>query len=233
MSQIDNWINQVHQGDSLEIIQEIPKESVDCVLTDIPYDEVNRDDNGLRKLDKGNADNMNFNLSDFLKLIINKFTGSIYIFCGFQQVSEIQSFFDSRGLSTRVLTWKKTNPSPLNCQHLWLSDIELCVFAKKSNATFNGKYKSSVLEFPRGSSKQHPTQKPVDIFKKLIRTSTNRNDTVLDPFVGSGTTAVASKEIGREYIGIDKEQEFVDLARRRLEDTEEVEKESENSVFDY
>ena len=63
---------------------------------------------------------------------------------------------------------------------------------------------------------KHPTQKPVELLKRIIESSSNEGDWVLDPFNGSGTTVVVAKMLGRKYIGIDKEKEFLDLTVKRM-----------------
>ena len=90
----------------------------DLTLTDIPYGEVNRNDNGLRNLDKANADIMTFDLESFLERIYDLTKGTIIIFCGNEQYSEIYSFFNQKSKqnlgTTRQIIWHKTNPSPMN-----------------------------------------------------------------------------------------------------------------------
>lgn len=120
-----NWLM---LGNCLERMKEIPDGSVDMILTDIPYDEVNQKSAGLRKLDRNNADRRTFELQDFLESIFTKFSGSCYIFCGIGQISEIDKFFRSKGLTTRLCQWEKSNPSPMNGNKLWLSGSEfLCI----------------------------------------------------------------------------------------------------------
>ena len=127
----------IYNEDCLETMERMEDASVEMTLTDIPYGEVNRDDNGLRNLDKGKADNADFDLENFLEEVKRITNGSIYIWCGTEQVSFIRKHLDD-DLSTRIIVWEKTNPTPLNGQHLWLSGIELCVFARKEKATWNG-----------------------------------------------------------------------------------------------
>jgi site-specific DNA-methyltransferase (adenine-specific) len=93
----------------------------------------------------------------------------------------------------RQCVWRKTNPSPANGQHMWLSSMENCIFAKRRKTPFYAHCKSSVWDYPVGRSKIHPTQKPLDLFKYLIGSSTVEGDIVLDTCIGSGTTAVASE----------------------------------------
>ncbi|MHB1253340.1 MAG: DNA-methyltransferase, partial [Candidatus Humimicrobiaceae bacterium] len=62
----------------------------------------------------------------------------------------------------------------------------------------------------------HPTQKPEEMLKRIIIASSNKGNTVLDPFLGSGTTAVIAKELGRNWIGIEKSKKYVDMAKKRI-----------------
>ena len=102
----------------------------DCLLTDLPYGEVNRKSNGLRTLDKANADSTTFDLMAYLNSVIQVIKGNFLIFCGIEQVSAIRKFFVEHDMTTRLLIWEKTNTSPMNGQTVYLSGIECCVYAK-------------------------------------------------------------------------------------------------------
>ena len=147
------------QGDCLELMKELPDESVSLILTDIPYGEVNRDSNGLRNLNKKDADTFNMNINQICSEFIRITSGSIYIFCGTEQVSEIRKNLVKEGLSTRLIIWEKTNPSPMNGETIWLSGIECCVYGKKKGGTFNGFCNNTVLRYSTQHSKLHPSQK--------------------------------------------------------------------------
>jgi site-specific DNA-methyltransferase (adenine-specific) len=207
---------EVWMGDCLELMKDIPDKSINMVLTDVPYGEVNRKSNGLRNLNKGVADILNFDLNEFLYELDRVCSGSFYIFCCTEQVSSVRSFFAKRKLSTRHCLWEKTNPSPMNGQHIWLSSVENCIFAKNKKAIFNEHCKSSVWRFPNGRSKIHPTEKPLKLFEYLIKTSSSEGDLVFDPCAGSGTTLVAAKNLNRQFVGIEKEKEFYDICLKRL-----------------
>ena len=118
----------------------------------------------------------------------------------------------------RLCVWKKNNPTPSNGQHMWLSGSELCVFIKKRKTTFNQHCKSNVWEFNSGKSKIHPTQKPLELFEYLIKSSSNRGDLVLDNCIGSGTTAIACLNTNRNFIGIELDKEYFDIANKRIEE---------------
>jgi DNA modification methylase len=209
-------VNQIILGDCLEVMSGMSKNSVDLVLTDIPYNEVNRQSNGLRKLDKGQADVLNFDLQEFLVLIDKICSGSFYIFCGTLQVSNIMGYFRKRRLSTRLCIWEKTNPSPMNGKKIWLSGVECCVFAKKKSATFNEHCQSPVWRYSSTRNKLHATQKPLKLFSRLIKASSNSGDVVFDPCVGSGTTAVAAYQLKRSYLGIENDQDIYKIAINRI-----------------
>lgn len=199
-------------------MKSMPDNSVDMVLTDIPYDEVNNQviTGGFRKDGKGNADIATFSLDEFLPEVYRVCKGSFYIFCGIEQLSEIRKFFRLKGLSNRSCVWAKPNPSPLGGKYMWLSGLEHCVYAKKPKATFNYHCKLNVWQFARGSAKTHPTQKDLGLFKYLIEASSNSKDIILDPCLGSGTTAIACKELGRNYIGMELDKDSYDMCIERL-----------------
>ena len=209
-------IDNIYNMDCLEGMKQIPDGTIDCVVTDIPYGEVNRDSNGLRNLDKGAADIETFNLSELTATLCRKSKGSVYMFCGTEQVSEIRRSMVELGLSTRVIVWEKTNPSPMNGEYIWLSGIELCVFGKKKGATFNEFCKNTVFRHAVVPDQWHPTQKPVDLIRRLILASTNESDVILDPFMGSGTTAIACIKERRHFIGFELSKEYFDKAVRRI-----------------
>lgn len=210
-------MKKIIHGDCLEEMKNIASNSIDMILTDLPYGKVNRASNGLRNLDKGVADIVDFNLNDLVKELVRVTSGSIYIFCGTEQVSEIRKEMVRLGLSTRLIIWNKTNPSPMNGQNIWLSSIECCVYGKKKNATFNEHCKGSVLNYPTVRGKLHTTQKPVNLFEYLIKVSSNEGDIVLDPFAGSGTTGVACQNLNRDYILIEKDEKYVEIIKNRLQ----------------
>jgi len=167
-------------------------------------------------LDKSHADIITFPLDTFIDEIVRVTSGSIYIFCGSVQVSHIRNRLIEHGLSVRHCIWEKTNPSPMNGQHIWLSSIENCVFAKKSGATFNEHCKSAVWRNPTERYKDHPTPKPVKLMERLIEASSNPGDTVFDPCMGGGSVGVASKRCGRNFIGVEMNKEYYDLTVERI-----------------
>ena len=209
----------LYLGDCLEVMRGMPDKSVDAIITDPPYGVVNRDSNGIRMLDKGAADIKTYD--EFI--LINYFTRiskTAYVWCGTEQVSNYRAAFVDAGYSTRICVWEKTNPSPMNGQYLWLSSIELCVYAKSTGAVFNEFCKSPVFRQPTEPKEYHPTAKPVSLMKRLILASSNEGDTILDPFMGSGTTGVACVQTGRNFIGIEIDPTYFAIAEKRIADAQ-------------
>lgn len=213
----------IERGDCMMLMQLLPNNSVDFTLTDIPYDEVNRKSNGLRNLDKDKADILTFNLYDFLDGVYRVTKNSICIFCGREQFSVIYNFFAQKKGTVRPIVWEKSNPSPMNGQHIYLSGVEFAVWFKKSGANvFNAHCKNTVFKYPNGRSKLHPTEKNHDLLKELILDNSNEGDIVFDPCLGSGTTAICSVELNRHYIGFELDPQYYDIACKRLDEVEGV-----------
>lgn len=211
-------LNKTHKEDCITALKNLAADSVDLILTDIPYDKVNRPSGGLRNLDKKDADVLTFPLDDFIKECVRVCKGSIYIFCSTEQVSQLRQGLVDQKLTTRHCIWNKTSPSPMNGQYMWLSSIENCIFARKKQAVFNEHCKGSVWNYASERSKIHPTQKPLKLFEYLVSVSSNENMLVLDPCMGSGTTALAALKNKRNYLGFDISQEYVDAANKRIVD---------------
>ena len=205
-------------GDCLEIMKNIEAKTADFVLTDIPYAEVNRSSNGLRNLDKGNADVLTFNLYSFLEELYRITSNSICVFCGREQFSTIYSFFANKKGTVRPIVWEKTNPSPMNGQHIYLSGVEFAVWFKKSGGgTFNAHCKNVVFRYPNGRSKLHPTEKNHDLLRDLILDNTNEYDVVFDPCCGSGSHCYVAKNLNRKFIGIELDENYFNIAKERIE----------------
>lgn len=203
-------------GNCMEIA--IPK--CRLLLTDIPYEVVSRDSNGLRKLDKEKADVKTFEVSRFLKHIYES-ADIIIIFCGNEQYSEIYKFFSSKQKlkkgTVRQLIWAKSNPSPMNGEYIYLSGTENAVWFKKSGTgKLNSKCKKNFFIHSTGSSKFHPTEKNHKLLKELILDNTNENDLIVDSCMGSGSTGIVATENNRNFFGIELDKTYFDIAEKRI-----------------
>lgn len=224
----------------LEIIKKIPNESIDLILTDIPYNiskennfKTMKDRKGRNGIDFGEWDKA-FNTESLINIVpLIKSGGSLVTFCSFEQYSELCQTFKKCLILKDKFIWEKSNPMPRNRNRRYVNNIELCVwFVKgKSKWTFNRQkdnYDSCVLKYPSESGirniRYHPCQKNINLIKELILRHSNPNNLILDPFMGSGTTGVACVHTNRNFIGIELDDKYFNVAKERIE--KEIENES-------
>lgn len=215
-------MNNLILGNCLE--KEIPK--CRLLLTDIPYEEVNRKSNGLRKLDKENADKKTFEIEEFLNHIYNSFDICI-IFCGQNQLSEVFTYFNElqkkKKGTVRQLVWCKSNPSPMNGEYIYLSGVENAVWFKKTGTgKMNNKCKKNYFIHTTGSSKYHPTEKNHKLLEELILDNTNENDLVVDTCMGSGSTGIVAIKNKRHFYGIELDERYFETAKERINSITEI-----------
>ncbi len=209
--------NQIFNQDCMELMSKMQNNAVDFTLTDIPYGAVSRVSNGLRNLDKDRADIITFNLSLFLENVLRVTNNSIIIFCGKEQFSDIYAFFANQKGTVRPIIWEKTNPSPMNGQHIYLSGVELAVWFKCSGKkTFNAHCKNTVFRYPNGRSKLHPTEKNHNLLRELILDNSNERDIVFDPCMGSGSHLLVAKNLNRQFLGSEIDVDYFNVAYERL-----------------
>lgn len=124
---------------------------------------------------------------------------------------------EENGFSTTLLAWYKVNSTPF-AHGVWRSDLEFCVHIRQKGATFEGnaELKRKLFAAPYVVDKAHPTVKPAGILRKYIQIGSLIGDTVLDPFMGVGTTLRAAKDLNRKAIGIEIEEKYCETAAKRL-----------------
>jgi DNA modification methylase len=153
------------------------------------------------------------------------YDGAAYIWCGHGQFGFLETLLRDCGCDrTGFLVWTKTNPAPSVRKAGWVSSAELCVWGRRPGNRFNFSEHTEMLNAFRmpclanGSPEKvgHPTQKPLVLISRVIAASSQPGDLVLDPFAGSGTTLVAAKNLGRQAIGWEIDEEFIAMAERRL-----------------
>ena len=209
--------NTIYNADCMQMMKDMPNNMADFTLTDIPYGAVNRQSNGLRNLDKGNADIVTFQIVPFLNYVMRLTKNSVCIFCGKEQFSQIYEYFARQKGTVRPIVWQKSNPSPMNGRYTYLSGVELGVwFKKREGSVFNGFCKNTVFRYPNGRSKIHPTEKNHELLRELIRDNTNEHDLVFDPCAGSGAHLLVARENNRAFVGIEIDEKYCQTARERL-----------------
>lgn len=205
-------LNKIYNTNCIDFMKSMQNNSVDLTLTDIPYGGVSREDNGLNNLDKGNANLVTFSLEDFLPEVFRVTKSTIIIFCGVEQISTIFDFFEQKQKekkgTPRQLVWRKTNPSPMNGQYVYLSGIENAIWFKKRGGIFNAHCKNTVFDHPIGTSRMHPTEKNHKLLRELILDNSNENQIVFDPCAGSGSHLLVARDLKRQFIGCEIDKEY-------------------------
>lgn len=147
---------------------------------------------------------------------------NILIFCSNNQISKTMKFFEDKGLSATLLVWKKLNPIPL-CNGKHISDLQFIVYVRGKGAFFNNdeeygiKMKCKQYSSPSSKYRIHPTQKPIKLLQQLIRLHSKKGDVIFDPFMGSGSTGVASLNLSRCFCGCELKEQFFAGAKNRID----------------
>lgn len=246
----------LYNGDCLDILNQLPDNSVDMIFADPPYNLSNGGftvhagrmvsvDKGLWDISKGFLDDYAFHYRwlEACKRVL-KPGGTLWVSGTYHSIYQCGHALQSLGYHIlNDISWFKPNASPnLSCRFFTASH-ETIIWArkdKKAKHTFNyremkdGSWPEDKLKKPglqmrsvwsMGTPKpeekkygKHPTQKPLDLLKRIVLASTNKGDVILDPFTGSSTTGIASVIHGRKFIGIDMEKDYLELSIKRYKD---------------
>ena len=208
----------IYCADCREILPLFPDKSFDLVLTDPPYgfgiSKLSWGDNGYSKISEiwDELDN------DWLGLVKAR---SILCFMGYKGLGEYLS--KGRELNYKlndIIVWDKINTMPNITARGYQFTVEFLIWwTTESNWEWNAKQKRDILRFTwsQGNDKRcHPSEKPTSIINDILVTHSNQNSLILDPFLGSGTTAVCAKKLGRKCVGIEISEEYCAIAVKRL-----------------
>lgn len=209
---------QLYKGDCLEVMDKLISEQkqVDCIITDPPYG-MSYKSQLERHRPIINDDNLNW-LEPFAekayKLLKDNAHG--YVFCSHHHVDKfklvIESIFDYKN----ILIWEKNNVGLNDFFSNYAPKYEMIVYFNKGKRELKGQREPNIFKFKKPPNELHPTQKPVDLIEFLISKSTDKEDCVIDPFMGSGTTGVACVNTKRKFIGIELDDEYYKISKNRI-----------------
>ena len=213
------------QGDCLEEMRKLADDGVkvDMICTDPPYlmnYKTGRRKDKTHDFCKPIANDTNFELiKDIMPLLFELLNqgGAIYMFCNANHIDYFKQLIEQHFVLKNILIWVKNNWSAGDLKGAYAKQTEFILYAVKGRHILNGARDTDTLYYNRvvGNMQLHQNQKPVDLCKYLINKSSNENDTVLDCFMGSGSTGVACLQTNRNFIGIELEEKYYNIAKKR------------------
>lgn len=218
-------INKIYNMDCLEGMKSIPDNSIDLIVTDPPYKTTSRGSSGgtggilkeeinkRGKVFKHNDIEFNEWLPELYRVL--KDTGHAYIMSNNKNLKDMLIEIENVGFNIyKTLIWAKNSPIT---NMYYMDSHEYIIFCRKGKAKrINNCGTKSVLNVDNPRNKVHPTEKPVELMEILINNSSQEGELVLDPFMGSGTTAIACINNNRNYIGFELDKQYYDIANVRI-----------------
>ena len=252
--------NKIINGDSLEELKKIPRETFDLIFADPPYNLQLKSE--LIRPDRSKVNAVNDKWDQFenfkkydeftyewlteCKRILKK-DGAIWVIGSYHNIFRVGTAIQNLGFwILNDVIWNKNNPMPNFRGTRFTNAHETLIWASKSEKskyTFN--YQSlkclnddlqmrsnwnlpicnGAERLKKNGKKVHSTQKPESLLHRVLLASSNKGDMILDPFLGSGTTATVAKKLGRNYFGIEKEKNYFNASEQRLKKTNPIEDE--------
>jgi site-specific DNA-methyltransferase (adenine-specific) len=212
-------------GDCLEVMDQLIKEGVkvDAIITDPPYlinYKTNHRKNKNHDFCSAIKNDTKFNFELWAEKIDNllKDNAPLYIFVSWKTEPIFREVFDKKWKHKNNIIWVKNNWTAGDLKAQYGQQYEIIMLYNKGRSFFREKRFSDVWNFDRisGAKQFHQNQKPIELLKRIIKNSTDTGSIALDPFMGSGTTGVACKNLGRDFIGIELDENYFKIAKDRI-----------------
>lgn len=219
----------LYNSDCIEVLKTLPAESINLCVTDPPYRIISGgDSNGRYKKMSGRCshsssltrqgkifEHNDISFDEWLPLVyrVMKPETHTYIMTNARNLKDLWIAAENAGFAfQQLLVWEKGNVLP---NKFYMNAYELILMLRKGGQRWiNDMGAKNIIKIPATRNKKHPTEKPVELMKFLIEQSSGEGDTVLDLFMGCGSTGLACN--GREFIGIEIDKEYYDIAAGRL-----------------
>ncbi len=237
-------IVKLYNSDCLTAMKNLSSNTINLILTDPPYNLglfMKKRDTNLQKMRKnffGSAEWDNLEFSDWINSMNEFFKeasriiqkgGSLIVFMSIIKVESIIKIAEQYGFYYKTTgIWHKTNPMPRNMNLHFVNSTEAWIYFtyKTKTGTFNNNgvlyhdfIETSVAPSSERIFGKHPTQKPEKLMSYFINLLSNEGDFILDPFMGAGTTGVVAKKQNRNFIGIELNTEYFNIAKNRIEES--------------
>jgi len=260
---LDEYKNEIIQGDCIEILKKFPEKSIDLIFADPPYNLQLQKELWRPNNTKVNAVNDEWdkfsNFEEYDKFCLGwlkeckrvlKDNGTIWVIGSYHNIFRVGKIMQDIGFwILNDILWIKTNPMPNFKGTRFNNAHETLIWAAKNkNSKYTFHYKTMkafnddsqmrsdwYIPICNGSEriringkKAHSTQKPESLLYRIIISTSNIGDIILDPFIGSGTTGVVAKKLGRNFIGIEKEEFYIEIANERIK---KIDSYNQNTLF--
>lgn len=237
------FTNNIHlaNGDCLKLIEKIDAK-VDLLITDPPYNLglfMKKRNTNLARMRRNhfsaaNWDNLEYthwinNMHVFFEKIqqVMKKRGNLLVFMSLIKIESMINIAEQYGFYYKTTgVWHKTNPMPRNMNIHFVNSLEgwIHFVYKGTSGFFNNKNRllhdyieTSVTPLKEKKYGKHPTQKPISLIQHFVDILSDEGSVICDPFMGSGTTAVVAKKLGRIFYGIELESHYFDIVKKRLD----------------
>lgn len=224
----------LRQGDCLEVMKDIPDKSIDLIVTDPPYLHIKGGckSKGLNKGCRDVNSKVVSNMSDFGEQQINEFLNMVkfkmksinmYIFSSKLQVPYYLNWAIKNKCQFDILVWDKDFTGIISRKFFANnSEYIIRIYKRGLNRLEDNMFYQKIHKFKRPANKLHEAQKPTELLERLILLSSNENDNVLDCFMGSGSTGVACKNLNRNFIGVEIDEKYFEIATVRINGEEDL-----------
>jgi site-specific DNA-methyltransferase (adenine-specific) len=209
-------------GDCLDRMSEIPDGSVDMVLTDPPYGmdyQSNRRTATDRFAKISNDAELGW-LEGFVDECsrVMRDNSAAYVFCSWHKVDVFKQAFEKKFKIKNVIVWVKNNHGSGDLRGAYAPKHEFILYMHKGRSLLRNSRTPDVMFADKvsGSKMVHPTEKPIPLLERFVVNNTDEGDTIVDPFMGSGTTGVACVNTGRNFIGIEMDSAYFKIAEGRI-----------------
>ena len=214
----------LYQGDCLEVMDGIKDKSVDLIVTDPPYlmDYQSNRRKKEDKFDKIKNDKGNYMLiQDYLEEChrIMKDNTAIYCFCSWHNIDFFKREFEKHFKLKNIIVWNKNNHGTGDLKGSYAPKHEFILFGHKGRTLLREKRIADVIDCPKISSNKltHPTEKPQELLEIFIKQSSVEGSIIFDGFMGTGSCGIAAKKSTRNFIGIELDEKYFNIAKNRLE----------------
>lgn len=217
-------VNTIYNESCMDTLEKLQDKSVDLIIADPPYDIVSGGGGGCFGTEKRNyhagVKSLSYGFDNTVlyecKRVLKVF--NCYFFCSKDQVLQILLWAHENKINSDILCYHKLNPIPTT-NNKYLSDTEYIIYMRDSGAYLGGSYATKKKYFVQNNSKSefdHPTVKPLNIIRTLVINSSREGELVYDPYMGSGTTAVACLTEKRNYVGSEIDSKYYNVAINRI-----------------